>query len=205
MSPRGSFHRLALALALGPFTALTQPAAEAPRSFTAGFDSLSLDLRSNKSIYTNVRITDGSVTITAAEGSTDETSFEDSQWQFAGGVSITVASAVLRAESATFLFRNGALLHGELDGGPVEISDFVAEQQLTVRGTADHILFDNTTQTAALNGRATLALGANEYSGCDLVYHLSEKTFNSGSSECGVQFTIFPDQAAGATDSPTGQ
>lgn len=169
-----------------------QPANGDQRTFTAGFDSLSLDLRSNQSIYTNVRVTDGRVTITAAEGTTDETSFEDSRWQFAGGVTITMETATLTASTATFEFRNGELQFGELTGEPVQMTDFIEEQQTAVRGTADRITFDNRTQTAALYGQATLALGANEYSGCDLVYHLNEKTFNSGSSECGVVFTITP-------------
>lgn len=208
MSPRSWLSRRspALGCALLALGAAAQPEpGTAPRSFTAGFDSLSLDLRSNRSIYTNVRLTDGNVTITAAEGTTDETSFEDSQWQFAGGVSISVDSTTLRAGSASFLFRNGALERGELAGEPVELTDFLEDRQLTVRGTAERIVFDNETRTAALYGQATLALGANEYSGCDLIYHLEEKTFNSGSAECPVQFTIFPNEANDADARPADE
>ena len=131
--------------------------------------------------------------IRAAEGTTDETSFENSRWEFAGGVSIAVETARLTATTATFAFKNGALAFGELDGEPVEITDVVEADQ-TVHGTADRIVFDNDARTAALFGRATLSIGANEYTGCDLVYHFDEKTFNSGSSDCGVMFTIFPDE-----------
>jgi len=195
MSPHDSFLKLAIVpiLLLVAGAPGAQQSEEARRQFTAGFDSLSLDLRSNQSIYTNVRITDGYVTIQAAEGAADETSFENSQWKFDGGVSINVETAEMIAISATFVFENGELASGELTGTPVEITDFIEEQQAAVRGTAERIVFDNRAQTAALYGRSTLTLGANEYSGCDLVYHLTEKTFNSGSSECGVVFTIFPD------------
>jgi len=193
--PASSLKRAILLGLLLAEAILAQSADEGRQAFTAGFDSLSLDLRSNQSIYTNVRITDGIVTIRAGEGTTDETSFEDSRWQFAGGVGITLESAELNATTATFVFANGELQYGELLGNPVEITDYIDEQQTAVRGTAERIVFDNRDQTAALYGQATLALGANEYSGCDLVYHLAEKTFNSGSSECGVLFRIYPDDA----------
>lgn len=192
---------LGVALAAGaaaqPSAEQQPPAGPAQRVFSASFDSLSLDLRSNKSIYTNVVISDGKVVIKAAEGTTDETNFEDSKWDFAGGVSIAVETAVLTAATATFAFEDSALAFGELNGEPVEITDVVDAQQ-TVHGTADRIVFDNDAGTAALYGRATLSIGANEYTGCDLVYHFAEKTFNSGSSDCGVLFTIFPDEPGDA-------
>ena len=193
--PDRCLRAVALAAVLhGPATLLAQDAAEAPRSFTAAFDRLSLDLRNNESIYTNVAVTDGSITINALEGTTDETSFENSRWRFAGSVRVAVESAVLTAASATFIFSEGKLLSGELLGAPVEITDFIDEQQTTVRGTAERIVFDNEGQTAALYGEATLTLGSNEYSGCDLIYHLADRTFNSGSSDCRTMFTIYPEE-----------
>ncbi len=197
MSQRTSCLR-ALAACLLSAGALAQSAA--PRAFTADFGSVSLDLRNNQSIYTDVEITDGNVTIRAGEGATEETSLENSRWQFAGGVSIVFETAELTAGEAEFTFANGQLVAGAMTGEPVEITDVVDEQGTTVRGTAERIEYDNQAQTAALSGRATLALGANEYSGCDLVYNLAQKTFTSGSSDCGVQVTIYPEARNRATE-----
>ena len=180
-------------------TASAQPDSDTPRSFTAGFGSVSLDLRTNQSVYTEVEITDGFTTVRAGEGRTNAASLEDSHWAFSGGVTIEFESARLSAAEASFEFEDGELLLGELDGDPVEITDFLEERNTQVRGTAERIVLDQRLKTAALYGRATLALGANEYSGCDLIYHLGEKTFNSGASDCRVELTIFPDQADDST------
>jgi lipopolysaccharide transport protein LptA len=163
-----------------------QPALDPPMPFAYGCDSWSIDLKNNRSICTNIEITDGEITIAAALGTTDETSFENTQWRFEGAIRVSIGTTLLTADSASFFFESNALAVGELSGSPVEITDFIEEQQSEVRGTADAISLDNRTQTAALTGQATLAIGANEYAGCDLVYHLTEKTFNSGSSDCRV-------------------
>jgi lipopolysaccharide transport protein LptA len=196
----------ALLCLLIPGAACSQPGREAPGgeedvptaggagAFTTDCDSLSLDLKSNRSVCTNVGISNDEISIRAAQGTTDETSFETSEWQFTGGVTITFESARLTADRARFVFRDNALILGELIGDPVEITDYIEEQRAEVRGTAETILFDNESQVAELMGQATLALGANAYTGCDLIYHLAEKTFNSGSSDCGVRVTIFPEE-----------
>lgn len=164
-----------------------------------------LDFKSNRSICTNVEITDGEIRIAAAEGTTDETSFEDSEWLFTGEVTITFGTATLAADTARFVFGNNKLVFGELAGSPVEITDYIEQQDTPARGTADAIRFDNTSRTFELSGRATLTLGANRYSGCDLIYYLDDKTATSGSSNCGVTLTIYPadeDPAAQPPRSP---
>lgn len=209
-----SFRNLAgpvLLLLSGALTAqqAEQPAGEAPariRAFTTGCEGgIFLDFKSNRSVCTNVDITDGEIRITAAEGTTDETSFEDSEWLLSGDVLITFGTAALTAETARFVFRSNELVSGELSGDPVEITDYIEQQEAPVRGTADALRFDNAAQTAELSGRATLALGANQYSGCDLIYHLTDKTARSGSSDCGVTVVYYPEDeepASQASQSP---
>ena len=192
-----------LALAASP--AGSQPADDG-RAFSATFDTVSIDLRQDRSIYTNVRITDGEVTISAAEGTTSESSFEDGEWTLSGGVRVVYESAELTADSATFVVEQGELLHGELIGAPVLIRDYIEERSAEVVGTAEIIRIDKTEETASLLGEATLSVDTNEYSGCDMVYRLVERTFSSGSAECGVTLVLFPEEdSADATSSEPGQ
>ena len=168
-------------------------------------DSLSIDLKGNRSVCKNLAVSDGSTTLTADEGTANETNdvFQDSSWQLKGNVSIEFQTAKLSAENAALRFRANELVYAELSGSPVEMSDFIQEQNATIRGTAERIVYDSHGATLQLLGQATLALDANEYQGCDLIYNLNDKTFNSGSSECGVRVRVAPPPAGSDADTPT--
>ena len=167
-------------------------------------ESLSIDLKGNRSVCNKLVVTDGSTTLTADQGTADETNdvFQDSSWQLKGNVVIEFETATLSADSATLRFRANELVHGELNGSPVEMSDFIEEQNATIRGTAERIVYESPGATLQLLGQATLALNANEYQGCDLIYNLNDKTFNSGSSECGVRVRVAPPPAGSDSETP---
>ncbi len=152
-------------------------------------------------------VSDGEIEITADEGTTNETNFDSSEWHFAGDVRMSLDSASLTADLAVFRFEAKELVSGMLTGSPVEVRDYIEQQDATFVGTAERVTYDNASGTARLAGETTLALGANEYRLCDLVYNLAEKSFTSGSSDCGVVFRIAPteeDDTApdGSSDSP---
>ena len=180
---------LAAALLCDSNALMAQDSATAD-TFSLKCGELSLDLRSNGSVCANVQISDGTISISAAEGTADETSFQNSEWQFTSNVRIAFQTTVILADHAIFNFSNNELIFGELTGTPVELQDFVPEQNADVRGTAESVSYDNRDGTARMQGEATLALGENEYFGCDLVYNLNEKTINSGSADCGVTVRI---------------
>lgn len=173
-----------------------------PRTYSLDCESLSLDLKSNRSLCQMLVVTDGSTRLTADQGSANETNFENSAWQLTGHVSISLQTAVMSADSAMFEFSANQLVRGELSGAPVAMSDFIEEQNATIRGTAERIVYDGRSATLELLGQATLSLDNNEYQGCDLIYDLDDKTFNSGSSECGVRVRVAPPPAGSNADSP---
>ena len=176
-----------------------------PRTYVLDcMESLSIDLKSNRSVCKKLAVSDGSTTLTADEGTADETNdvFQDSSWQLKGNVSIEFQTAKLSAENAALRFRANELVYAELSGSPVEMSDFIQEQNATIRGTAERIVYDSRGATLQLLGQATLALDANEYQGCDLIYNLNDKTFNSGSSECGVRVRVAPPPAGSDSETP---
>jgi lipopolysaccharide transport protein LptA len=178
-------------------------AQQATTVFTASCDNVDIDLRNNHSVCTHVAISNGTISILADRGTTDESDFDDSQWQFDGNVFIEFESASLSADRASFEFARNELVYGELTGSPVEIRDRLEEQDVDLVGTANRIAYDNRDGTARLAGEASITLGGNEYLGCDLVYNLNEKTFKSGTSDCGVRVRIIPNEGeeSGADDS----
>ncbi len=98
------------------------------------------------------------------------------------------------ADEALFEFEANELVLGELSGNPVVMSDYIAERETEVSGTAESISFDSRNGTVRLLGQATLVLGANEYMGCDWIYDLNDKTFNAGTTEdcSGVLLRLAP-------------
>ena len=168
---------------------------DAPRtlSFSCG-ESLALDLKSNKSVCTMLRISDGEIEISADEGTANETDFESSVWQLNSNVRMSFDSAVMLAASAMFEFSENELVYAEFNGTPVEITDFIAEQNAEVRGTSQRIVYDSRTSLLQMFNQSEIVLGSNEYVGCNLTYNLTDKTFNFGSSDCGVTVRIYPDE-----------
>lgn len=175
---------------------------ETPGTITLGCAPVEIDLRSNQSVCTQVRISDGTIDISADLGTTSEADFEDSEWRLTGTVRIAFDTTVLTADSAVFRFSDNEPVFVELSGSPVELRDVIGDT--SVVGTADRVTYDTRAGTAEMVGQARLARGANEYLGCDLIYHLNEKTLDSGSQDCRVQLRIIPGdrEDPAPTDSP---
>lgn len=194
MSVRAFHLSLALALVMPASGAHAQTRENgSARTFTyACAAGARIDLRSNRSVCSMVQISDGTIEIQADTGTTSETNFESSEWEFTGNVRVTFETATLSADSAVFRFAANELVMGELSGHPVELRDYIAEQGTTVTGTAETIVYDNRDGTARMSGQARLARGENEYLGCEMiVYNLNEKTLDlSGSPDCRVQLRI---------------
>jgi len=204
MSARGFRLSLALAVLASRAPALAQQGETSARTFTYGCETLALDLRNNRSVCSMVQISDGTIEISADTGTASETNFESSEWEFTGHVRIAFETATLSADSAVFRFAANALVMGELSGRPVELRDYIAEQDTTVTGTAEKIVYDNRDGTARMSGQARLTRGENEYLGCDMiVYNLNEKTLDlSGSPDCRVQLRILSREERSGTPDP---
>jgi lipopolysaccharide export system protein LptA len=74
------------------------------------------------------------------------------------------------------------------------MSDYIAERDAMVGGTAQSITYDSRAGTIGLNGRSTLVVDDNAVMGCDWVYNFVEQTYEAGNSEdcSGVQFRLTP-------------
>ena len=79
-------------------------------------ESSSIDGQSNLVHFRGLKITQGNLSIEAAEALVNGVDFEDSEWRFSGGVRIVVDSAVLESDSAVFKFRGHELERGDFVG-----------------------------------------------------------------------------------------
>jgi lipopolysaccharide transport protein LptA len=173
--------------------------------FTFSCDNADIDLRNNRSVCTHVTVGNGTIRILADKGTTNESNLESSRWTFEGNVFIEFETASISANSASFEFENNRLVFGELTGEPVEIRDRLEEQNVEISGSASRITYNNRDGTARLAGEVSIARGASEYLGCDLIYNLNEKSINAGSSDCGVTVRLLPndeDESAADDSSP---
>jgi lipopolysaccharide export system protein LptA len=204
---------LALACAAAP--AFAQEPADG-RSFTFRCRQGEIDLRTNQRDCVGVLITDGTVTndangdaqvtgatveIRAAQGVTTG----DNQWQLVGELRIALDTTELLADSAVFAFEADEIVHGEITGTPIVITDLIEERGETVKGLAEGIAFDGPSRTLTMAGRATFTLGDDEYRGCELIYNLRDKTLKLGSTDpaCDAQLLIgAPEREAPPTSEP---
>ena len=73
------------------------------------------------------------------------------------------------------------------------MSDYIEERDESVSGTAQSISYDRN-GTVRLTGQATLVIGDNEVMGCEWVYNVIEKTYETGATDdCdGVTIILAP-------------
>lgn len=181
-----------LALVLVATCAFGQEAAR--QGYEASCESASGNARSDETICVGVRISDGTNIISAGLAATNKYDFDGSLWRLTEDVRLAFDTTEILADEALFEFEANELVLGELSGNPVVMSDYIAERETEVSGTAESISFDSRNGTVRLLGQATLVLGANEYMGCDWIYDLNDKTFNAGTTEdcSGVLLRLAP-------------
>jgi lipopolysaccharide transport protein LptA len=166
-------------------------------------ESSSFDQQSNTVVFRGLNITQGELGVRADEAVASGLDFTRSEWQFTGSVEISIGSAVIEAESASIIFAEHALQSAELRGTPAEFQNDGGTRETLIRGGANVLRFDNVAQTLQMSEGAWLSEGANEFTGCDLIYDFAEEKITSGSSGCGesVVITITPPASGNDTES----
>lgn len=201
MSKDSSLHRSTLLIAVLSFLSAAAFAQVDERSFSFSCGSgISLDLPSNRSVCRDALISNGEVDISADQGT--GTDFDDSEWSFDGNVRIAFDSTIMEADRATFAFMANELISGELSGDPVVLEDFIPDENVQVRVTAQAVSYDNRDGTVKMEGEVSFIQGTRELSGCDLVYNFRDKLVQLGSSECAVRVIIRPQEGSSSRDSP---
>jgi len=153
------------------------------------------------------RITQGNLRIVADHVLATGLEFDQAgEFRLTGNVRIDVDSAFMEANSAVFMYANGRLSHGELEGTPVSFGDANQETQRTVTGTAEKISYDYVARTLRMTGNASVLFPTRQVFGCDLIYDFGAERASSGSADCEDGFRVTlrrdPDERAAAPDPP---
>ena len=141
-------------------------------------DSVSFDVPSGNSVFNDLSVSDGTVSIRAREGVATGRELEAGTWQFNGEVEITFATALLLADSATFRFAAGRLTEGEVLGRPAAFETSPAEGRMPFSGTAGLISYDRSRGLLTARDGATFAYDDTRVRNCNWTYSLNDGAFS---------------------------
>lgn len=164
-------------------------------SFEGACESLSGNARSDEKVCVGFAFSDGANELSAGLAATNANDFDGSLWRLSQQVRLAFNTTEILAEEALFEFEADEVVFGELSGNPVVMSDYIEEREASVSGTAQSISYDRRNGTVRLTGQATLRIGENEVMGCEWIYSLTDKTYQTGEAEeCneGIRILLTP-------------
>jgi lipopolysaccharide transport protein LptA len=185
-------------LALGLLSISVASQERGQQTYEAACESLSGNARSDETVCVGVKISDGTNDISAGLAATNEFDFDGSLWRLSENVRLSFGTTEIIANEALFEFEDDELVRAELNGSPVVMSDYIEEEDKTVRGMAGSVSFDNLSGTLRLLGQVTLTVGENEFRGCDWIYNFNDKSYGAGTTDdCdGVTIVLAPPEAS---------
>lgn len=171
----------------------------------------SVDRRNDKLVFTDIRITQGSLSVAARVAQGTGLSFENSDWTFSEDVRLaSAAGALIEADEAQLTFRGNALVLATLTGTPVTFE----RESLQVpgersRGRAERVDYDVQAGTIRLSGGAWVCHSGSEFISEVIVYEIAAERVLTDSGESGgrVKILIQPNSetrdAQGCGEGPT--
>jgi lipopolysaccharide transport protein LptA len=183
---------LAVFALLAPSVQASAAAArETQQSILLDAQSTEVDLRTNNAIFHKVRISQGSMSVTADQGQatkhTTGLDFDNSVWVFRGNVKITMDQGQLTSDDAQITFTNKVLTKAVADGKPAEFEQHIAKTGKVVHGHADTIDYDIAKDQIHLSKNAYLTNGDNEIRDESLRYNILAQTIVAEEAEQGSQ------------------
>lgn len=182
-------------------------ARERPLTISIDAEFSSLDRQANRGSFEGLRITveQEGLVIQADQATVTGLDANRGMWELAGNVRVSVETALLRADRATFTFGDEALISGELVGSPAVFEDRPDQGQDPVVGSAERVHYSNVEGIVRLEGGVALTAGPNRITGCDVIYDLNQERVSSGTSACGEPFRITiipPAEETSTSDTP---
>lgn len=180
---------IALAVQAGQAAAAAVPPAQ--QTITLDAQSSELDLRSNNVVFHKVRISQGTMSVSADQGqATRQASgldFDNSLWIFRGNVKITMDQGQLTADDAQINFTKKLLAKAVANGSPAEFQQRIAKTGKIARGHAQTIDYDAAKGIVRLLKNAWLSDQQNEIRGESLKYNLLAQSIVAEAAEQGSQ------------------
>jgi lipopolysaccharide transport protein LptA len=162
--------------------------------------SVSIDLKTNSAVFSKVRISQGTMSITADQGQASQQRsadlyFENNVWNFKGNVKITMDQGQLTSDDAQITFVDSLLNKAIVNGKPAAFEQTVTKTGKLAKGRADSIDYDANKHVVRFLRDAYLNYGDNELRGQALKYDvLSQKVIAEEAEQNSqrVHITITP-------------
>jgi lipopolysaccharide transport protein LptA len=162
--------------------------------------STSIDLKTNSAVFSKIKITQGTMSITADEGKASQQRsadlyFENNVWFFKGNVKITLETGQLTSDDAQITFVNSLLTKAVVNGKPAAFQETIAKTGKLAKGNADTIDYDSSKHLVRFLKDAYLSNGDNDIRGQALKYDvLAQKVIadEAEQNSTRVHITITP-------------
>lgn len=156
-------------------------------------DSSDFNYTTNRLSFTGLRITQGSMSISADYAETDKIDFNDGLWVFNGNVRVEAGLSVLTCDSARLSFIAHELEHAELTGAPARLEQTDPETGKVNQGEGKLMIYDLKAGTVTLSNEAVFSDGANRMSSSSITYDLVSRRIRADSGNSGsVRIMIDP-------------
>ena len=137
--------------------------------------STSIDLKTNSAVFSKIRISQGTMSISADQGQASQQRaanlyFENNVWNFRGNVKISVEQGQLFSDDAQITFANNVLAKAIVNGKPASFEQTVSKTGKLAKGNAESIDYDAAKHLVRFSKNAYLSNGDNEIRGQSLKY-----------------------------------
>jgi len=137
--------------------------------------SVSIDLKTNSAVFSKIRISQGTMAITADQGQASQQRsadmyFENNVWNFRGNVKVTMDQGQLFSDDAQITFVDSLLSRAVVNGKPASFEQTVAKTGKLARGSAETIDYDAAKHMVRFLKNGYLSNGDNEIRGQSLKY-----------------------------------
>ena len=176
---------MALTLCAARVFGAAHPAASQPITL----DAQSADYSNNNVVFRRVRISQGTLSISAdlgqGQGAKDSSqlNFDDSLWQFRGNVKIIMDEGELTSDEAQINFAKQLLSKAVVNGKPASFEKHIAKTGKLAQGHADNIDYDVVKGIVRLTKNGWLTDGSYEVHGDSLKYNMITQTMAAEGSE----------------------
>jgi len=139
--------------------------------------SIFIDLKTNSAVFSKIKISQGTMSITADEGKASQQSsadlyFENNIWYFKGNVKITLQQGQLNSDDAQITFVNKLLTKAVANGKPAAFEETESKNGKLAKGHSDTIDYDSSKHIVRFLKDAYLSNGDNDIRGQALKYDL---------------------------------
>jgi lipopolysaccharide transport protein LptA len=175
------------------WVALTLPASQAvaahveQQTILLDAQSIEMDFKNNNLLYRKVRISQGTMAVTADQAQTTGLDFDDSHWVFRGNVKITMNQGQLTSDEAEITFAKKLLSKAIVNGKPAAFEQRIEKTGKLAQGRAETIDYDVAKGVVHLSKNAWLSDGQSEIRGESLKYNVLAQNVIAESSEQGSQ------------------